>query len=131
MEIAMSDATSWITAIAAVITALYVFLTWRSYKNIEWFTGSMENYEAVKLRLEALKAAGIEPEFVWWDPTVGGHPKIESRAHGNPILERKIYLYVPRRERAVQFNLLWSMNELKNQLGTYFGKLKIPTNWKS
>ena len=93
----MSDTASWITAIGATVTALYVFLTWRSYKNIEWFTGSMENYEIVRFKLEALDRENDRPEFIWWDPTIGGHPTIEGRKHGAAVTDSKIYLYVPRR----------------------------------
>ena len=127
----MSDTASWITAIGATVTALYVFLTWRSYKNIEWFTGSMETYENVRIRLQALQEAGIKPEFIWWDPTINGPPPQDGRKHGAEVTDSKIYLYVPRRERSVQFNLLWSMSEYAKLVCSYFLKLRVPPNWRS
>ena len=100
-----------ITVLTAVL-AVMAFLTWRSYKRIEWFTGSMESHSAKQLQLknEEMRKTGFEIELVWWDPTIEQWPTPDV-VHGQPVRTDRVYFGVPVWSRRVQPTL---RGDLKN-----------------
>lgn len=91
------------TAIATAIMAIFTVLVWRTYRRIEWWTGSMDSYSSLLLRIEASRGVGMGEdkrpvELVWWDPNIGGrNPGVGL--HNAPIDLRKIHIFLPREFR--------------------------------
>jgi hypothetical protein len=93
---------NWLTAISTGVMAIFTVLVLLVYRQIAWFTGSMESYSEVNLRLEAKRGIDGEPpiNIICWDPTVEELPK---REHRQPVDLGTIYIFVPRKDRQNTF----------------------------
>lgn len=90
-----------LTGVVALLTVFIVVLTYLilvSYLKIEWFTGSMETYSQVMLRIEAAKGINGQPvKLLWWDPTIAELPV--KRVHGQEIDTSTVYIFLPPNKR--------------------------------
>lgn len=82
------------------VIAWFTYLVWKTYKQIEWLTGSMESYAMLTLAIEAKRGTATKKKpikVVWWDPTIEKPPT--TYRHGKEADLETIYIYVPPRYR--------------------------------
>ena len=91
-----------VSAVVVALSTFFIFvltyLIWVSYRKIEWFTGSMETYSQVMLRIEAAKGInGQSVKLLWWDPYIAEPPV--KWVHGQEIDTSTVYIFLPPNKR--------------------------------
>jgi hypothetical protein len=98
----------WMIALTALIV-VFTFLTWHTYKTIEFLTGAMESHGTIQLRLEILKWNDTHPDnqikMTWWDRTKADTPTEGALAHGQPVTMNEVYFMLPLGKREGQASL--------------------------
>lgn len=95
------DLKDWLTvglgALTVVLTVAIVVLSycvWKTYKRIEWLTGSMETHSSLMLQIEAMRGINEKPiDLVWWDPTIEAPPV--DMGHRKAIDLKRIHVFLP------------------------------------
>lgn len=100
--------------VLTALIALFTFLTWRTYKRIEWFTGAFTSHSMLATRIAAHEQ---KIRMVWWDPTKEPVPR--KPVHGEPVDVEPIYQYVPLEMRSKQ-PTLWSDIEASIRRGARY-----------
>jgi hypothetical protein len=91
------------------LLVVFTFLTWRTYKTIEFLTGAMESHSTLELRLEILKWNDQHPDkqikMIWWDKTKTDTPTEGAPTHGQPVAMDEVYFMLPLKKREGQNSL--------------------------
>jgi len=104
--------TNNLTAVSTGIIALFTFLVWRSYRNIEFFTGAMARHSRDSFRLEVMRWNAQDGQqrqpiaLTWFDKSVHRDDDIEpieNERDGQPAdLPNPVRFSVARDRRARQ-----------------------------
>jgi hypothetical protein len=98
----------WMIVLTAFLV-LFAYLTWRSYKKIEFLTGAIESHDTQQIRLEIMKWNDQNPDkeikMTWWDKTLADAPTEAAIAHGQPVIMKEIYFMLPLKKRKGQDSL--------------------------
>jgi hypothetical protein len=89
---------NWLMVVLTLVIAIFSYLIWKVYYQIEWLTGAMESHSEIMLRIEAKRGINGQPiKLVAWDPTIEAPPV--KREHGQEIDVNTIYVYLPLNQR--------------------------------
>jgi hypothetical protein len=97
---------SLVAALGAVATALFAGLTWIAYRNIEFFTGSMESHSTAELKIKIEEynsrqtSEDAKIRIQWLDKSIHGKPSPRPK-DGEPIDTKTVYFSVPRGDRKI------------------------------
>jgi hypothetical protein len=119
----------WFMAISTAAIAIFAFATWRAYRQIEWYTGSMDSYSSVMLRLKVLElnqnlADAQKIQLIWWDKTLKSTPTMPG--HGKPVETTKLYLMLPLDLRQGRSSLCRDINQ---HIAAFWKYLTAPSKW--